>query len=324
MHILRELQAVIAKRITEIKFGDEPVELYEPINYILSLGGKRLRPAFCLLSCDMFGGNTEEALDPAIGIEMFHNFTLLHDDIMDHAPIRRGQPTVHVKWDTNRAILSGDTMMARAYDFIMRAPEKVRFEVFSSFNKTAIEVCEGQQYDMNFENRKEVSIDEYIEMIRLKTAVLVAVSLKIGAMIANANKEDAETIYLFGENLGIAFQLRDDLLDVFSDEKKFGKTTGGDILENKKTFLFLKALEGADKEQKATLLHLFSQTETDPDSKIAVVKDIYEALKIKEQTNAEIDRYYQKAMEHLNRISIPQHRKSELLGFAGLLKKRDK
>jgi len=323
MHILLELQASIAERIRQIKFSKEPVELYEPINYILSLGGKRLRPALCLLSCDMFGGRIEDALDPAIGIEMFHNFTLLHDDIMDNAPIRRGKPTVHVKWDTNAAILSGDTMMALAYDFIMKAPDKVRTEVFSAFNKTAIEVCEGQQYDMNFETRDAVSLTEYIEMIRLKTAVLVAISLKIGAIIAGASGQDADTLYDFGVDIGIAFQLRDDLLDVFSNEEKFGKSKGGDILANKKTFLYLKALELANEGQKVQLRDYFSGSTDDPHKKIAAVKSIFNALDIRKHTNLEIDKYYQKAKTHLAKLNLPDDRKSELLGFAGQLKKRE-
>ena len=323
MHILRELQSSIANRIEQVRFKESPVELYEPINYILSLGGKRLRPALCLLSCNMFGGKTSDALDPAIGIELFHNFTLLHDDIMDNAPIRRGKPTVHEKWNTSAAILSGDTMMALAYDFIMEAPENTRFEVFKTFNQTAIKVCEGQQHDMNFETRDDVTISEYIEMIRLKTAVLLAVSLKIGAMIAGASKEDAQTIYDFGENLGIAFQLKDDLLDIFSDEEKFGKTSGGDIVANKKTFLYLKALELAKDKEADELRKFFSDKRSDPSEKVEAVKKIYEILAIRDQTSREIDGYYQKALGHLKKIKLPDTRKSELLGFAGQLKRRE-
>ncbi len=323
MHILRELQSNIADRITRTRFSNAPAELYEPIHYILSLGGKRLRPALCLLACDMFGGKIEDALDPAIGIEMFHNFTLLHDDIMDNAPIRRGKPTVHVKWNQNVAILSGDTMMAKSYDFIMNAPENVRNEVFSAFNKTAIQVCEGQQFDMNFENRKDVSIDEYIEMIRLKTAVLVAVSLKIGAMIAGASEHESETLYDFGENLGIAFQLKDDLLDVFSDEEKFGKTSGGDIVANKKTFLYLKALSLADMRQADRLRELFSEQPKDAEKKIREVRQIYETLDISRHTNQEIEKYYSLAMNYLDSIDLASDRKAELIGFAGQLKKRE-
>jgi geranylgeranyl diphosphate synthase type II len=222
MHSLESLQKKIKDRISDLNFNKKPSELYEPINYILGLGGKRLRPALCLLACDMYEGNIDEAINSAIGIEIFHNFTLLHDDIMDEAPIRRGKPTVHQKWNSNIAILSGDTMMALAYEYIMNAPENVRQQVFSIFNKTVIEVCEGQQYDMNFETQKVVLISDYIEMIRLKTAVLLAGSLQIGAAISGAAKEDAENLYNFGVNIGIAFQLKDDLLDVFSDENKFG------------------------------------------------------------------------------------------------------
>ena len=243
---INEIQKIIEKQIDNINFKKAPNELYGPIAYTLKLGGKRLRPALCLMGCDMFGGNINEALQPALGIELFHNFTLLHDDIMDKAPLRRGKETVYNKWNTNTAILAGDTMMAIAYDFIMKAPEVVRTKIFSIFNKTAIEVCEGQQYDMNYESQNDVTIDKYLEMIRLKTAVLLAGSLKIGAVIGGANENDTQKLYSFGENIGIAFQLKDDLLDVFSNEDKFGKKSGGDIITNKKTFLYLKAFELAE------------------------------------------------------------------------------
>ena len=280
MHTLPNLQKKIEEGISGITLDKQPTELYKPIDYILGLGGKRLRPALCLLACDMFGGDINEALYPAIGLEIFHNFTLLHDDIMDQAPIRRGKPTVHEKWNPNVAILSGDTMMAISYDFIMKAPDNIRTQVFSIFNQTAIEVCEGQQYDMNFESQKDVSIDDYINMIRLKTAVLLAGSLKIGALIANASQEDADNLYHFGENIGIAFQLKDDLLDVFSDTQKFGKQNGGDIITNKKTFLYLKAFELADGKNFETLYYFFNNDFDNESEKIKGVKEIYERLKI--------------------------------------------
>ena len=212
MASLEDLREKIDERIDRLNFSRSPRELYDPISYTLGLGGKRLRPALCLLACDLVGGRVEEALDPAIGIEIFHNFTLLHDDIMDKAPIRRGKETVHVRWNPNAAILSGDTMMALAYEYIMKAPEHLRSAVFSVFNKTAIEVCEGQQYDMNFETAVNIGIADYMEMIRLKTAVLLAGSLKIGALIGGAEKTVASELYAFGENIGIAFQLKDCLL----------------------------------------------------------------------------------------------------------------
>jgi len=325
MKTLVELREIIRNSISTIDLNQNPYELYEPISYILSLGGKRLRPALCLLACDMVGGNVDATIETAIGIEIFHNFTLLHDDIMDNAEIRRGQQTVHKKWDENVAILSGDTMMAIAYEYIMKAPVGFRSKVFSVFNKTVIEVCEGQQYDMNFETRNDVSIDEYLNMIRLKTAVLLAGSLKIGAIIGDADEQTADKLYNFGENIGIAFQLKDDLLDVFSDVEKFGKATGGDIISNKKTYLYLKAFELANPEQLEQLKTLFLTDSSIPDKeKINKVKSIYQILNIKEETEKQIELYYQKAQEYLVQVNIEEGKKSELISFADILKKRDR
>ncbi|RLC25879.1 MAG: polyprenyl synthetase family protein [Deltaproteobacteria bacterium] len=323
MFTLENLQQIIKDNIEELNFNQSPKELYDPINYILDLGGKRLRPALCLLACDMFDGEIQQALNPALGIEIFHNFTLLHDDIMDEAPIRRGKQTVHLKWNPNVAILSGDTMMALAYEYVMKAPKEVLQEVFSVFNQTAIEVCEGQQYDMNFETDKKVSISDYLNMIRLKTAVLLAGSLKIGALIGKANKKDAENLYLFGENLGIAFQLKDDLLDAYSDEEKFGKKTGGDIVTNKKTFLYLKAFELADGKTKESLADYFNGDFADPVQKIIGVKEIFQKIEVDIATNKEIDNYYQRALSYLDKVNTTQDKKSELLKFADQLKQRD-
>jgi geranylgeranyl diphosphate synthase type II len=320
MQTIEEIQQRITRALKEIDFRRKPGELYEPISYTLSLGGKRLRPALCLMACDMFGGDVENAINPAIGIEIFHNFTLLHDDIMDEAPIRRGEETVYKKWNTNVAILSGDTMMALAYDYIMKAPESVRSEVFSVFNKTAIEVCEGQQYDMNFETQNDISIKDYIEMIRLKTAVLLAGSLKIGAILAGADAEYGEALYRFGENLGIAFQLKDDLLDVFSDVEKFGKQTGGDIATNKKTFLYLKAFEKAEGETFTRLTHLFDNNSSD---KIAEVKKVYEELNIREDAENEMKKYFNRAIDFIEIIPVNENRKSELIKFAQRLNRRE-
>jgi len=323
MFTLENLQQIIKDNIEELNFNQSPKELYDPINYILDLGGKRLRPALCLLACDMFDGEIQQALNPALGIEIFHNFTLLHDDIMDEAPIRRGKQTVHLKWNPNVAILSGDTMMALAYEYVMKTPKEVLQEVFSVFNQTAIEVCEGQQYDMNFETQETVSISEYLNMIRLKTAVLLAGSLKIGALIGKANKKDAENLYLFGENLGIAFQLKDDLLDAYSDEEKFGKKTGGDIVTNKKTFLYLKAFELADGKTKESLADYFNGDFADPVQKIIGVKEIFQKIEVDIATNKEIDNYYQRALSYLDKVNTTQDKKSELLKFADQLKQRD-
>jgi len=323
MFTLENLQQIIKDNIEKLNFDQQPVELYDPINYILDLGGKRLRPALCLLACDMFDGVIQQALNPALGIEIFHNFTLLHDDIMDEAPIRRGQQTVHLKWNPNVAILSGDTMMALAYEYVMKAPNDTIQEVFSIFNQTAIEVCEGQQYDMNFEVQEKVSISDYLNMIRLKTAVLLAGSLKVGALIGNANTKDAENLYQFGENLGIAFQLKDDLLDAFSDEEKFGKKTGGDIVSNKKTYLYLKAFELADDKTKESLTNYFNEDFADPVQKIEGVKKIFRKLKVDLATNKEIDNYYQQALGYLDKVNVSQEKKSELFKFADQLKQRD-
>lgn len=320
---LGALQKKIADRINELQFESEPRELYEPISYIMGLGGKRLRPALCLLACDLVQGNIEEALEPAIGIELFHNFTLLHDDIMDKAPIRRGKPTVHIKWNDNAAILSGDTMMALSYDYIMKAPEPVRSAVFMVFNKTAIEVCEGQQYDMNFETRQQVSIDDYLEMIRLKTAVLLAGSLKIGALIGGADAAVANALYEFGQHIGIAFQLKDDLLDVYSDQQKFGKATGGDILSNKKTFLYLKAFELAQGDVLAALTHLFNDASIAAEKKVEGVTKIYDELHIRDLAEERITSYYDQALKYLPELETTGYDTNELMVFADLLKKRD-
>jgi geranylgeranyl diphosphate synthase type II len=270
----------------------------------------------------MFDGVIDQAVDPAIGIEIFHNFTLVHDDIMDQAPIRRGKATVYKKWNQNIAILSGDTMIALAYEYMMKTPEPLRNEVFSIFNKTAIEVCEGQQYDMNFESRDQVTIPEYIEMIRLKTAVLLAASLKIGALIGGASGKDSEMLYSFGENLGIAFQLKDDLLDAFGEVDKFGKMKGGDILSNKKTYLYLNAFELAKDKDRDDLMHYFSPRMKNPSEKIEGVLKVYERLKIRQLTEIEMLKYYHKAMTCLDNINLDQERKTALIEVAHQLNKR--
>jgi len=323
MHSLEQIREIIDIRIKSIAIPHDPAELYEPIAYSLSIGGKRLRPALCLLACGMFNRQIDKAIDPAVGIEIFHNFTLVHDDIMDKAPIRRGNPTVFKKWNPNIAILSGDTMMAMAYEFIMKAPEELRNKVFTAFNKTVIEVCEGQQHDMNFETRPDVTIADYIEMIRLKTAVLLAASLKIGALIGGAMDHHADKLYSFGENIGIAFQLKDDLLDAFSDDAGFGKIKGGDIAANKKTYLFLKAFDLAKGETLNKLRHAFSYGVIDQSKKIKEVLEIYEELNIREITETEILSFYQKAIRYLDEIDIEPERKVILKRIADNLNSRN-
>ncbi|RYE17915.1 MAG: polyprenyl synthetase family protein [Sphingobacteriales bacterium] len=251
MKKLNELQDIIIDGISQLSYPARPAELYQPISYILSIGGKRLRPALVLMACDMFGGDVNAAVKPALAIEVFHNFTLMHDDIMDNAPLRRGKVTVHEKWNSNIAILSGDVMMVEANKLIMQVDDRILRTVMTIFNETAQGVCEGQQFDMNFEQDNQVSIDGYLGMIRLKTAVLLGGALKIGALIGGADAANAENLYQFGVNLGIAFQLQDDILDVYGDPEKFGKQVGGDIISNKKTFLLIKATELA-KEQEST------------------------------------------------------------------------
>ena len=322
MHTLKSVQTLIDQTLKKQNFNAEPIELYEPISYILSLGGKRMRPALTLLACDLFGGDINKALMPALGLEIFHNFTLIHDDIMDLAPIRRGKETVYKKWNSNIAILSGDAMFILAYKYLAQTDPTILPEIIEIFNKAALEVCEGQQYDMNFETAKNISIPDYLNMIRLKTAVLLGASLKIGAVIGGAkNQEDKNNIYSFGENIGLAFQLKDDLLDVFGDEKKFGKKSGGDIATNKKTFLYLKAFEIAKGKDFNKLKDAFENT--DEVEKINSVKDIYNFLNIKKYTEIEMDKFYQKALTHLDLINLPDIKKTELKTLAENLMSRE-
>lgn len=313
--------AFISHLESEIK-TKEPKNLYEPINYILGLGGKRLRPILTLMTVDLFGGNIEDALDSALAIEVFHNFSLVHDDIMDDAPLRRGKATVHEKWDVNTGILSGDAMLISSYQFFESYSPEIFKKLTSLFSKTAIEVCEGQQYDVDFESRDDVTIPEYLKMIEYKTAVLVAAAMKMGAIIANASQNDTEAIYEFGKNLGIAFQLQDDYLDAFGNPETFGKQVGGDIIENKKTFLFLKSLEYAEKEQREGLLHLYSLKPEDSRTKVETVKSIFMESGAVEEAKKEINAYTQKAFEALTTISIPDANKAILKQFGENLMKR--
>lgn len=323
MFTIKELQNKIDLTLSAQKFEGNPPLLYEPIKYTLSQGGKRLRPLLTLLACDMFEGNIEEAVYPAIGLEIFHNFTLLHDDIMDKAPIRRGKETVYKKWNTNIAILSGDTMFALAYEFMLNTDNKVIPQILPVLNQTAREVCEGQQFDMDFETQANVSIADYIEMIRLKTAVLLGGSLKIGALIGGATPENADYLYNFGINIGLAFQLKDDLLDVFSDVEKFGKMTGGDILTNKKTFLYLKAYELAKNEELQNLNYYFNLPESEGIQKINGVKSVYNTLNIEQLTVDEMKNYYDLALLEFDKINISEDKKQNLLDFAKLLMDRE-
>lgn len=313
----------ISEKIQSIDFSGEPKELYEPIEYTLSLGGKRLRPFLVLMVCDLFDGNIDKAINSAIGIELFHNFTLLHDDIMDLAPLRRNSPTVYQKWNTNIAILSGDAMYAKAYELVIESNIEVLKKVLSIFTQTAIEVCEGQQYDMNYETVDKISIADYIKMIRLKTAVLIAASIKIGALVGGASDNDAKNLYKFGECIGIAFQLIDDYLDVYGNQAKFGKKPGGDILSNKKTFLLLKALETAKGSTLDRLILYTNGTNHNPEEKISAITEIYNELNIPELVNDLILEYFNAGKEYLYIVNISAEKKAYFLKFTEELLSRE-
>ncbi len=282
-----------------------------------------MRPLLTLLGCELFCGEAKKALNPAIGLELFHNFTLLHDDIMDNAPVRRGRKTVHVKWNSNTAILSGDAMLAIALDFMTRVDDNLLRGVLEEFNKVVFEVCEGQQYDMDFESTDRVSMSDYIEMIRLKTAVLPASCLKIGAMIGGASGVEQENIYKFGENIGLAFQLKDDLLDTFGRQAKFGKRTGGDILANKKTWLFVKAMELASESQRQKLQKAYFSQPTDPEKKIKEVKAIFQQLDLERVGLLQMKEFYAKANENLAAINVPEELKKNLVLLSDELLNRE-
>ena len=300
----------------------KPKNLYEPITYILGLGGKRLRPVLTLMSTEFFGGSYKEALDAALAIEVFHNFSLVHDDIMDEAPLRRGKITVHEKWDVNTGILSGDAMLINAYQCFEGYTPQTFKQLITLFSKTAIEVCEGQQYDVDFETRDDVTLEEYLEMISYKTAVLVATAMQMGAIIAEAPVVSQEQLYAFGLNLGIAFQLQDDYLDAFGDPKTFGKQVGGDIIANKKTILYLKALELAAPEQRLALLQLYSIQPKDANEKIETAKAIFKESGAADFTQQEIARYTAKAFAVLEQIAVSKDRKDVLLTFGKQLMNR--
>jgi geranylgeranyl diphosphate synthase type II len=324
MYQINELQAIINKEIETRKIGREPFSLYDPINYSLSNGGKRVRPILTLMACNLFSEEINQAIDAALAIEIFHNFTLLHDDIMDKAEIRRGKPTIHKKWNENTAILSGDAMFIKSYDFLFETKTTKFKEVLQIFNHTALEVCEGQQYDMEFETRKDVSEKEYLRMIELKTSVLLAAALKIGAIIGGAGEKDADLLYDFGKNIGLAFQLQDDLLDVYGDTKTFGKEIGGDIVANKKTFLLIKAKQLAGKDDKELLEKFLNDQNITRNEKVSKVTSIYNKLGIKELTQEIITEYNTRAMNQLQEVSVQYERKTELIKLAESLLKREK
>lgn len=320
MYSISQLQDLINKQIVEKKYPVTPAELYDPITYIMSLGGKRMRPVMTLMACDMFGGHITKALDPALAIELFHNFTLMHDDIMDKAPLRRGKSTVHSKWNDNVAILSGDVMLVESYKTLVNSVDhSILKDVLTVFNDTAAGVCEGQQTDMNFELTEDVSISQYLDMIKMKTAILLGCSLKIGALIGQAGADDAEHLYNFGVNIGIAFQLQDDILDVYGDPEKFGKQVGGDILSNKKTFLLIKAIEMAEELDKEELNYWLNATECEPADKISSVTAIYDRLGVRQLAEEQMNLFARKSLSELDKVDVATENKQPLVDFAGQL-----
>ena len=324
MHTFNEYLERVNNAIKAIPYPEQPSHLYEPITYTMDLGGKRLRPVLVLMACEAVGGDINRALTPAIGLEMFHNFTLLHDDVMDKADIRRGKPTVHVKWDDNTAILSGDAMLTMATQLIAQSPADVMPQVMDLYNRTAMEIYEGQQYDVDFEKRNDVTVDEYIEMIRLKTSVLLGCACKMGALIGGADEATAQLFYKVGENLGLAFQLQDDMLDVWGDEATFGKAIGGDIMNNKKTFLLINAMQRATGDHKVELSLWLSTPNASRAVKVPAVTAIYDALNLRDLSLDAINRYNDEAINALNKISISDEARSEFANFITRLVKRDK
>ncbi|MBS1525864.1 MAG: polyprenyl synthetase family protein [Bacteroidetes bacterium] len=323
MTSLNDLQTKINDEVNKLSFPLRPANLYEPIKYILSIGGKRMRPALLLMACDAFNGDINKAIKPALAIEVFHNFTLMHDDIMDNAPLRRGKATVHEKWNQNVGILSGDVMLVESYKLMMQVGDKLLRPVLNIFNETAVGVCEGQQTDMEFETRNDVHIEEYINMIRQKTAVLLGGALKIGGLIGGANDHNATLLQTFGEQLGIAFQLQDDILDVYGNPEKFGKQVGGDILSNKKTYLLIKALELANGEQSAELKNWFSGSHSNPKQKVEAVTSIYDQLNIRHHAREAMNSYADHAFQALESVNMPAQSKTYLRGFADSLMIRE-
>jgi geranylgeranyl diphosphate synthase type II len=319
-----QLKDLTEKAIANLSLNTEAEKLIDPVKYVLSIGGKRLRPVLALMACNLFSDKIDEAVIPAAGLEVFHNFTLVHDDIMDQAPLRRNLPTVHSKWNLNQAVLSGDVMAFIANECFLQAPQRCMAEVFRIYNRAAIEVCVGQQLDMDFEKAAAVSQDEYLRMIGLKTAALLAASAMIGAVIGGAGEKDAALMYDFGWNLGLAFQIQDDLLDVYGDSRVFGKKPGGDIEANKKTFLFVKAMELASGEHQKRLLELFSKKSIDTEVKVKSVVGIYNELNVKKITEGIADDHINLAISTLERTVVAKERKKELLQLAETLAGREK
>lgn len=323
---IQEYTKLIDNAILQTSFGKQPHELYEPIRYILSLGGKRLRPTLVLMAYALFKEekNLQSVIHPALAVEVFHNFTLMHDDIMDKAPLRRGKPTVHHQWNENIAILSGDVMMIKVYELLMDVPPQKLRPVLEAFNRCATEVCEGQQWDMIFETSTQVNEKVYLDMIRQKTAVLLGFSLQLGGILADAPPDSCQKLYEFGENIGIGFQLKDDLLDVYAEQSKFGKQVGGDIIANKKTFLLIKAREVVEGQLKAELEHWLTIHDFDKQHKVNAVKSIYDQLNIRALTEKKMNEYFEAGFTSLHELPIEEDRKSLLKAFTEKLIDREK
>ena len=324
MHTTDELQSLVEQELKRQEITREPRELYEPIDYTLSTGGKRIRPLLLLMAADLYSDDIQQALMPALGIEVFHNFTLLHDDLMDRASLRRNKPTVHEKWDPNTAILSGDAMLIKAYEFMLEYRGANLPRVLGIFSQTALKVCEGQQYDMNFEQAEDVPEDDYLKMIGLKTGALIAGSLQMGAIIGGATEDEALLLHDFGWKLGIAFQLQDDYLDTFGDPEVFGKKIGGDILADKKTFLVIKAMENAGSDQKRELKRLMGNRPIDPGEKIQEVKKIFRRIGVGDLTHIKAEQYYGEALQALEKIAKSRSQKTHLRDLADNLMRRHK
>lgn len=319
MKFFQEYLDTINKAIAGIPYPSQPSQLYEPISYHMALGGKRVRPVLTLMACDAMGGDINEAIDAAVGLEMFHNFTLLHDDVMDNADVRRGKPTVHRRWNDNTAILSGDTMLTIATQYIART---ANWQVMDLFNKTAIEIYEGQMWDMDFELRNDVTVEEYINMIRLKTSVLLGCALKTGALIADVDEQDAELLYQAGVNMGLAFQLRDDVLDVWGDPKTFGKEIGGDIMQGKKTFLLINAMQLAQGDDADELRHWLNDPYATRDNKVAGVTALYERLGVRQLAEDAITRYNDLAVAAFNQLKMNDNDRKAFIELANKLSGR--
>lgn len=318
---LKHYTTLIEGGLGKIGFPTTPERLYEPLRYFLQIGGKRIRPMLTLLGAELFGASHEKAIAQALSIEVFHNFTLIHDDIMDEAPLRRNVQTIHEKWNRDVAILSGDVLMIKAYQLLGQIDHALLPEAFALFNKTAIEVCEGQQMDMDFEQRSDVTIDEYIEMIRLKTSVLLGCALEMGAIVAEASLHDREAIYNFGQHIGIAFQIQDDILDLYADPDKFGKQVGGDVIANKKTMLYLTAIQNATKEQLEVMKQL--QNEDNLELKVERTRQLFDQLNSRSRCEARMQEHYDIAMQSLAIIDVEEAQKAKLIGLANFLMNRE-